>query len=302
MLTSLYRISLSQASVGLQQWRRALQRRVHRRPKRPLTSPGRGLLPPSDSGWPRDDTFRSALLSGLARLDMARFTLRHPQLVDTLLANILSSLGRYEQGLVDLAGEGQERGDSASSAGAGAGDNQGGLGERAADTDSGEGHSGREGAHAQEAAGDGDASRAALDRAEAAVASAALGLQKAAAAARRLEVEAVTALAADIVDKLTAEWQPLTEQLELAGSVFPDFDLADLGDAQQQQGEGRYGGGHGTWHASGWRELARCAARPESVRRLTPGRRTLFLQPAGQAGQAALSARAGAQPGAVVWP
>ena len=69
------------AAEGLLVWRRNLQR---------------GLLPPEDVEWPRDAVFRTAVLGVFADLDMARFTRRHPALLDTVLANVLDLLAKYE--------------------------------------------------------------------------------------------------------------------------------------------------------------------------------------------------------------
>ena len=63
-----------------------------------------GLLPSADAEWPRDAVFREALLDAMASLDMARFTRRHPALLDTLLANVLDVLAAYETQKKDIVG------------------------------------------------------------------------------------------------------------------------------------------------------------------------------------------------------
>lgn len=49
----------------------------------------KGLLPSPAAGWP-DEPFRSAFLASLNKMEMPRFTRRHPQLLDPLLKQMLS--------------------------------------------------------------------------------------------------------------------------------------------------------------------------------------------------------------------
>ena len=207
--------------------------------------------------WPRDPVFRSALTGGLARLDMARFTLRHPRLLDTLLANVLSALGQFELGRVEggeegaEGKEGQDESAGQSKAVSEGGSEQGGPGQ------------------GNEAAGRGSSSEA-HRRAEEMVQEAEVELRSRGRTPQQANVlvEAAAAnasLAAQLVEALAAEWEPLTEKLDLAAAVIPGFDLDDLDGAD---GGARFDVSRGVWHASGWRELASLRAKLAKLRSL----------------------------------
>lgn len=230
--------------------------------------PFSGLLPPFDLDWPRDATFRAALHAGMARLDMARFTLRHPRLVDTLLANVLSALCRFEQGCVELDGE--------HDGGGGSGEGLAGASDAASDNGTGVETGERPNAdesssviHGQVGADSGEHSESAeaLRRAEERVGALRVELSPHR-SAEDGRAAAAAELAARIVDTLAADWQPLTEKLELAAAAFPDFDVADLiGEIDLESG-GRIDASRAVWHASGWRELASLRAKLAKLRSL----------------------------------
>ncbi len=259
---------VAEAASGLLSWRTSLQRcgcSSHRAPLLTRASLTRraslarsGLLPSAEVPWPRDAVFREALLEAMGSLDMARFTRRHPALLDTLLANVLDVLAVYEaerqevDGPEGAGGEEQESGKAEPQAG---GVSSGGAAEENAEQQQEQeaGGGGGGGAGAGEAGENGDAA----DAADAAVDASEFAMDgddgdagQASDAAQAAAAAANKELAERIADEFKRAWDPLIDKLDAAGKAFEGFDLSDLSD--ERHGFDRSAG---VWHATGWKEL-----------------------------------------------
>ena len=253
------------AAEGLLVWRRNLQR---------------GLLPPEDVEWPRDAVFRTAVLGVFADLDMARFTRRHPALLDTVLANVLDLLAKYEANRQEVVGPDGEGGDqeqersSGSKDSGGEGDaSEGGEGDeeeqpgrqggggRSEQQQQGEPRSGQGGGQA------GDDMRAAMEQAMAGAEFAMEAQQsqqeQPGADASSSAAQANEALAQALAKEFKQEWDPLTQHVDAAAKAFDGFDLKDL--AEGQRG---FDSSAGLWHATGWQELDALRAKLQRLREL----------------------------------
>ena len=253
------------AAEGLLVWRRNLQR---------------GLLPPEDCEWPRDAAFRSAVLGVFADLDMARFTRRHPALLDTVLANVLDLLAKYEANRQEVVGPDAEGGEqeqerSSGSKDSGDGDpSEGGEGE---DEDQ-PGQQGGGGRSEQQQEGEprpgqggGQAGDDMRDAMEAAMSEAEFRMEEQqqqpseqpGADAASSAAQANEALAKALANELKQEWDPLTQHVDAAAKAFDGFDLKDL--AEGQRG---FDSSAGLWHATGWQELDTLRAKLQRLREL----------------------------------
>ncbi len=239
-------------------------------------TPRSGILPSAELEWPRDAVFREALLGAMAQLDMARFTRRHPALLDTLLANVLDVLAAYEQGRKEVAGPEGAEGEETQKGGEQKPQEGGAPAGAASDADSpqqqdGEGGGGGGGATAGQAGeggeGGAEAANAAADAADFSMEAADGGAPAPDPSARpdaRAAAEAANAaLASQLADEFKAAWDPVVDKLDAAAKAFDGFDLADLG--EERKGFDR---GAGVWHATGWTELDALRRKLERLKEL----------------------------------
>jgi uncharacterized protein with von Willebrand factor type A (vWA) domain len=285
--------------VALGQWSAALRR---------------GVLPDpaADAPWPQEP-FRSKFVAVLKRLEMPRFTRRHPKLLAPLLRQFLSLAGEFEAEL--LAAEAEQAAQQAaqpqrpppSAAGAAPGEPppEGGAGE-AVGAESGAGAAGAEddpggelGAGEPGAAAPGERSEVDAELRDADGAEGGAPRPEAAAAGGDAEAELepggyAERLAEEMLSKFERDWAPAVEALAAAAAAFDDVDsLLD--------GPEGFDSSKSLWRASGWREVDALRRRLESLRELRDlvrslgrggGRGPLRLAPE------ALAARRGA-PGVV---
>ena len=250
--------------------------------------------------------FREALLDAMASLDMARFTRRHPALLDTLLANVLDVLAAYETQKKDITGPEGADGDQEQRDGEETESQQDAPGSSGTPTkdekqeqQDGDGGGGGGGSGSAEGGGKSASAEAADAAAEAAEfrmddSSQQSAAEAAAAEAVREAAQAANAeLAARLADEFKRAWDPVVDKLDAASKAFDGFDLDDLSD-----GPRGFDASAGLWQATGWRELdslrrkleARCvrvrAFAHDALAHATPPR-----------AEAARAARPGAQPG-----
>ena len=257
--------AIDAAAEGLLSWRSHLQR---------------GLLPPEEVEWPRDAVFRSAVLGVFADLDMARFTRRHPALLDTVLANVLDLLAKYEANRKEVVGPDAEGGDteqersSGQKESSGSGDVSSGQSiDDGQEPQNGSGGGGGEPGEGEPRPGEGGgqqgADEAMLEAMEKAMSGADFSMSQseqppqqgtdAAAAAR----EANEALAQSLMKEFKQEWDPLTQHVDAATKAFDGFDLKDL-----SEGRRGFDSSAGIWHATGWQELDALRAKLQRLREL----------------------------------
>ena len=263
---------MQEAARGLLSWRGSLQRCVcggaWPRACVALTplpcARHSGLLPSADAEWPRDAVFREALLDAMASLDMARFTRRHPALLDTLLANVLDVLAAYETQKKDITGPEGGDGDQEQRDGEQTESQQDAPGssgtptkdDEKQDQQDGDGGGGGGGSGSGEGGGKSSSTDAADAAAEAAEfrmddSTQQTAAQEAAAEAVREAAQAANAeLAARLADEFKRAWDPVVDKLDAASKAFDGFDLDDLSD-----GPRGFDASAGLWQATGWREL-----------------------------------------------
>jgi uncharacterized protein with von Willebrand factor type A (vWA) domain len=283
--------------VALGQWSAALRR---------------GVLPDpaADAPWPQEP-FRSKFVAVLKRLEMPRFTRRHPKLLAPLLRQFLSLAGEFEAELLAAEAEQatqqpQRPPPSAGGAAPGEPPPEGGAGEAggadgggasaagAEDDPGGEPGAGEAGEAAPGERGEVEAELRDADGAEG-------GAPRPEAAAAGGDAEAelepggyAERLAEEMLSKFERDWAPAVEALAVAAAAFDDVDsLLD--------GPEGFDSSKSIWRASGWREVDALRRRLEALRELRDlvrslgrggGRGPLRLAPE------ALAARRGA-PGVV---
>ena len=230
-----------------------------------------GLLPSTELPWPRDAVFREALLGAFADLDMARFTRRHPALLDTLLANVLDVLAVYEAERKEVLGPdgggGEERDDAKAEPQQGGPDGSAAAPEDVPPEEQGDGSGGGGG---QGAGADGEGEGGA-DAAESAIEASEFSMDgadndspsEAAADAAAAAAAANAEIAQRLVEEFKAAWDPVIDKLDAAAKAFEGFDLSDLSD--ERHGFDRSAG---VWHATGWKELDSLRRKLEHLREL----------------------------------
>jgi hypothetical protein len=233
--------ALAASSAGLLAWRDSFER---------------GLLPSAEAAWPEDAVFRRAVVDSLAALDMPRFTRRHPRLVGTLLGNLVAALGRYEANRVapplEQEGAGSGQGEGGKSGKDGAAQGEGGGEGQESESDSNpaqQGSGSRGGAGKGRTAEEADALASGFDFS---ITPQPGGSRPAQAAAAAAAAAANAELARKIAQEVSEAWAPVTEKLEAATSLFPDFDLGHLSPDRSAG----FDFSTPAWRAAGWRELA----------------------------------------------
>jgi uncharacterized protein with von Willebrand factor type A (vWA) domain len=210
----------------------------------------------------------------MGELDMARFTRRHPALLDTLLANVLDVLAVYERERQEVLGPdgtgGEEQTDDGEAQaergeGSAAGEASEEPSDEQPDAEGGGGGGGAgAGANGDPTDGGTDAAEAAVDASEFAMdgsdGDAAQAAKDAAQAAAQAANEEI---AARLADEFKRAWDPLIDKLDAAGKAFEGFDLSDLSD--ERHGFDRSAG---VWHATGWQELDALRRKLEKLREL----------------------------------
>jgi hypothetical protein len=207
--------------------------------------------------------FREALLDAMGSLDMARFTRRHPALLDTLLANVLDVLAAYETQKKDIMGPDGADGDQEQRDGEKTESQQDAPGSSGSDSQQdsdeqqdGDGGGAGGGSGSTQGDGQGTASEAAADAAAEAAefsmdSSEQSAAETAAGEAVRDAVNAANAeLAARLADEFKKAWDPVVDKLDAASKAFDGFDLDDLA-----EGPRGFDLSAGVWQATGWREL-----------------------------------------------
>ncbi|KAK9819714.1 hypothetical protein WJX72_001579 [[Myrmecia] bisecta] len=230
------------------------------------TKLARGVLPRLDEQeWPQEP-FRATFLQALRNLEMPRFCRRHPQLLDSLLKNMLELVHEFEGKLQEQqeqhaqqSGEGspspqQTRGDSQPQD-----DNQDGEagGQQSPDMDAEQMEEALQQAGQQGKQGEKKDIQISMEASEGGLNPEQQQQEGDAEAAE----EAAAQLAKELVDKFEEQWKPALDGVEAAQQTFDN--LEDL-----MNGPDGFDLSHSVWKKTGWQEVDELRKKLQNLREI----------------------------------
>jgi len=251
---------LQSRASSLSQWKTALQR---------------GVLPDAKTTPFPDAAFSQAFTSALKDMEMARFTRRHPALLDSLLKQMLTLVKDYEERLIAAQAEQeseqndrppeqqQQQSSAASEGGEGEEQDMESAGGQAGEMTEDEIKEALENAKEQMGANQGERGKQLemqLEQSEGQQGKGEEGEQEGETAGADAQ-EMAESIASDIMEEFKEEWAPAMENLEAADAAFDN--LEDLMDGPKGFDLSR-----NLWQSSGWKELEKLRRNLENLKEL----------------------------------